>query len=158
MNNNDILRRLRHALDLKNSDLMKIIGNTGTDPTPSQISSWLKRGDDPGYVGLPDSVLCRFLDGLIIEERGKRADGSIPEPLEELSNNEILRKLRISLELHDDGMNTVFANAKFEVTKAELGSFFRKKGHRHYRECPEQVLRKFIAGLGRNPRKKSHGK
>jgi len=42
----------------------------------------------------------------------------------------------------------IFKNANFVVTKAELGSFFRKEGQRNYADCPEQVLRKFIHGLG----------
>jgi uncharacterized protein YehS (DUF1456 family) len=46
-------------------------------------------------------------------------------------------------------MNAMFERADFVVTKAELGSFFRKEGHRNYRPCPEQVLRKFLQGLGK---------
>ena len=61
----------------------------------------------------------------------------------------VLKKLRIALELRDEDMNAVFKQAEFVVTKAELGSFFRKEGHRNYRKCPEQVLRKFILGLGK---------
>ena len=38
----------------------------------------------------------------------------------------------------------VFKEADFVVTKAELGSFFRKEGQRNFSKCPEQVLRKFI--------------
>jgi uncharacterized protein YehS (DUF1456 family) len=64
-----------------------------------------------------------------------------------LSNNEILKKLRIALELKEDDMLAVFKRAEFTVTKAELGAFFRKEGHRNYRKCPEQVLKKFIKGL-----------
>jgi uncharacterized protein YehS (DUF1456 family) len=89
------------------------------------------------------------LDGLIIEKRGPRPDGSIPEALEFLSNNEVLKKLRIALELRDDDVSAVFEQAEFAVTKSELGSFFRKEGHRNFRKCPEQVLRKFIVGLSK---------
>ena len=71
------------------------------------------------------------------------------EPLKFLSNNEILKKLRIALELRDEEMNAVFELSDFVVTKAELSSFFRKEGHRNYRKCPEQVLRKFIQGLAK---------
>ena len=75
-------------------------------------------------VEIGDADLCRFLDGLIIEKRGARADGAIPEPLEFLSNNEVLKKIRIALELRDDALNAVFKSVDFVVTKAELGSFF----------------------------------
>lgn len=149
MTKNDILRRLRYALQIKDGQVAEMIGYTGKTIPTSLVESWLKREEEPGYVELGDGDLCRFLDGLIIEKRGPRPDGQGPEPLEHLSLNEVLKKLRIALELKDEEMNAVFQKAEFVVTKAELGSFFRKEGHRNYRKCPEQVLRKFIQGLSK---------
>ncbi|MDA7926739.1 DUF1456 family protein [Verrucomicrobiales bacterium] len=149
MTNNDILRRLRHAFEISDTVVAEIIGKTGEETTRSQVGRWLKRDDEDGYQAISDPMLCRFLDGFIIEKRGVRPDGSAPEPLDLLTNNEILKKLRIALEMRDEDVNAVFAKAEFVVTKAELGSFFRKDGHRNYRLCPEQVLRKFIQGLGK---------
>ena len=147
MTNNDTLRRLRYALNIKDAQVGKYIAKSGTPPSAAQVASWLKREEEAGYVELSDATLCRFLDGLIIEKRGPRPDGSIPEPLEFLSNNEILKKLRIALELRDEDMKEVFNKAEFVVHRAELSSFFRKEGHRNYRKCPDQVLRKFLTGL-----------
>ena len=149
MTNNDTLRRLRYALNLNNTQVANIITRIGKETSPAQVERWLKREDEDGVVEVSDATLCRFLDGLIIEKRGPRPDGSIPEALEFLSNNEVLKKLRIALELRDDDMSAVFEQAEFVVTKAELGSFFRKEGHRQYRPCPEQVLRKFLLGLSK---------
>ena len=149
MTNNDILRRLRHALNINDSMVAKIIGNTGGEANRSEINRWLKREEDDGFESLSDPMLRRFLDGLIIEMRGPRPGGSVTESQQLLSNNEILKKLRIALDLRDDDMSAVFERVEFVVTKAELGSFFRKDGHRNYRPCPEQVLRKFIQGLGK---------
>lgn len=149
MTNNDTLRRLRYALDLNNAQVAKLIARTGKEMSTVQVDRWLKREDDGDVIEVSDAMLCRFLDGLILEKRGPRPDGSTPEPLEVLSNNEALRKLRIALEMRDDEMCAVFERAEFVVTKAELGSFFRKEGHRNYRKCPEQVLRKFIVGLSK---------
>jgi uncharacterized protein YehS (DUF1456 family) len=149
MTNNDTLRRLRYALNITEAQVAKTIARTGNEASPAQVERWLKREDEDGFIEISDATLCSFLDGLIIEKRGSRPDGSVPEPLEFLSNNEVLKKLRIALELRDEDMNAVFKQAEFVVTKAELGSFFRKEGHRNYRKCPEQVLRKFILGLGK---------
>ena len=148
MTNNDILRRLRHALNINDSMVAEIIGKTGQQASRSQVNRWLKREEEDGSEALSDTTLCRFLDGLIIEKRGPRPNGLVPEPQAVLSSNEVLKKLRIALELRDDDVSAVFERAEFVVTKAELGSFFRKEGHRNYRPCPEQVLRKFIQGLG----------
>jgi len=149
MTNNDILRRLRYALNLTDFKMAKAIAHTGVESNPAQVSRWLSRDDDDGFLELSDVGLCRFLDGLIIEKRGPHPDGSTPEPLEFLSTNEVLKKLRIALALRDDEVLEIFKRAEFVVTKAELGSFFRKEGQRNFSKCPEQVLRKFIQGLGK---------
>lgn len=147
MTNNDTLRRLRYAFNINDAKVAEIIGLTGRNTSADEVAAWLRREDEPGHAALSDPDLCRFLDGLIIDKRGPHPSGNSPEPLEFLSNNEILKKLRIALELKEEGVLAVFKKATFNVTKAELGSFFRKEGHRNYRKVPEQVLRKFIHGL-----------
>lgn len=151
MTNNDTLRSLRYALNIDDTKVAKAIALAGRPTTAAEVAGWLKREDEEGFLEMSDALLCRFLDGLIIDKRGPHPSGSAPEPLEFLSNNEILKKLRIALELKEDNVMAVFKNVEFVVTKAELGSFFRKEGHRNYRKCPEQVLRKFIKGLSVNP-------
>ena len=147
MTSNDTLRRLRYALNIDDAQVAAAITRAGEKTRPDQVASWLKREDEDGFVALPGVTFCRFLDGLIIQKRGPRPDGSVPEPLTFVSNNEILKKVRIALELRDEDMNAIFERADFVVTKAELGSFFRKEGHRNFRKCPDQVLKKFILGL-----------
>ena len=111
--------------------------------------NWLKLEDEPGFEKLSDADLCCFLDGLIIEKRGPHPSGTVPQPLEYLSNNEILKKLRIAFNLKSEDMLAVFRKAEFDVSNAELGSFFRRADHPKFAKCPEQVLRKFIKGLSR---------
>jgi uncharacterized protein YehS (DUF1456 family) len=147
MTNNDTLRRLRYALNIDDTKVAAIIALTGRTTTAEEVVKWLKREDEKDYVEMDDTTLCRFLDGLIIDKRGPHPSGNSPEPLEFLSNNEALKKLRIALELKEEDVLAVFKKADFNVTKAELGSLFRKEGHRNYRKVPEQVLRKFIHGL-----------
>lgn len=149
MTNNDILRRLRYALEINDAEVVKIFAHVGEDLKRDQVRDWLRREDQNHFETLSEQMLCRFLDGLIIERRGKRPDGVIPEPPEHLSNNEILKKLRIALTMRDEDMIAVFELEEFVVTKAELGSFFRKSGQRNFAKCPEQVLRKFLQGLGK---------
>ena len=35
----------------------------------------------------------------------------------------------------------------YRLSKHELSAFFRKPGHKHFRECKDQVLRNFLKGL-----------
>ncbi len=147
MTNNDALRRLRYALNKNDRAIAEITSKSGRKTTDAEVINWLKLEDEPGYKDLSDHDLCCFLDGLIIEKRGPHPSGNVPKPLEFLSNNEILKKLRIALNLQSDGMLAVFAKAEFDVSNAELGSFFRRADHPKFAKCPEQVLRKFIKGL-----------
>lgn len=149
MTNNDILRRLRYALGVNDAQVAKIFAHVRDDLRPAQVRSWLRQEDHDDFAELSDPMLCRFLDGLIIEKRGQRPDVAVPEPLEYLSTNEVLKKLRIALAMRDEDVIAVFKLAEFVVTKAELGSFYRKEGQRNFRKCPEQVLRKFLQGLGK---------
>jgi uncharacterized protein YehS (DUF1456 family) len=151
MTNNDTLRRLRYALNINDTKIIELIDRVGGKTTEEEITNWFKREDESGYVEMTDTQLCRLLDGLIIDKRGPHPSGTTPKSLEFLSNNEILKKLRIALELQADEMVSIFKRVEFVVTKAELSAFFRNAKHRNFRKCPEQVLRKFIKGLSTKP-------
>ena len=79
-----------------------------------------------------------------------------------LTNNDILKKLRIALELKDDDIIHILKLADFTVSKSELSALFRKDDHPNYVACGDQLLRNFLQGLiiyKRGPMKeKSAGK
>ncbi len=64
-----------------------------------------------------------------------------------MRNNQVLKKLRIALEYKEEDMLEVFDLAQFPVTPPQLSALFRKEGHKHYKECGDQLLRNFLAGL-----------
>ncbi|MHB8882413.1 MAG: DUF1456 family protein [Thermodesulfovibrionales bacterium] len=64
-----------------------------------------------------------------------------------MTNNDILKKLRIALELKDTDIIDILKLAEFEISKAELSALFRSEDHRNYKECGDQILRKFLNGL-----------
>lgn len=64
-----------------------------------------------------------------------------------LSNNDILKKLRVALELKDDDILQILKLADFEVSKSELNALFRKEDHPNYMPCGDQLLRNFLNGL-----------
>ena len=146
MTNNDILRRIRYAFDFSDPKVIAIFELADLKITKEQILNWLKKDDDPEYEELTDIQLASFLNGLISEKRGKK-DGFQPEPEKRITNNIIFRKLKIALDLKAEDVLEILALADFELSKHELSAFFRKLGHKHYRECKEQVLRNFLQGL-----------
>jgi uncharacterized protein YehS (DUF1456 family) len=64
-----------------------------------------------------------------------------------LTNNDILKKLRIALELEEDALLKILESAHAGITRAKLNALFRKEGHKNYRECGNQFLRSFLKGL-----------
>jgi uncharacterized protein YehS (DUF1456 family) len=64
-----------------------------------------------------------------------------------LTNNAIFMKLKIALNLQADEVLEILKLAGFELSAHELSSFFRRAGHKNYRECQDQVLRNFLKGM-----------
>ncbi|MEJ6777087.1 MAG: DUF1456 family protein [Crocinitomicaceae bacterium] len=64
-----------------------------------------------------------------------------------LTNNDIIKKLRVALKLRDEDIVKILALVDFKITKSELGAFFRSEEHPKYMELQDQILRNFLNGL-----------
>lgn len=64
-----------------------------------------------------------------------------------MTNNDILKKLRVALMLRDDQIVEILELVDFRISKSELGAFFRAEDHENYMECGDQVLRNFLNAL-----------
>lgn len=64
-----------------------------------------------------------------------------------MTNNDILKKLRVALKLRDDDIVNILELVDFRISKSELGAFFRSEDHPKYMECGDQILRNFLNGL-----------
>ena len=64
-----------------------------------------------------------------------------------MTNNDILKKLRVALKLRDDDIVKILELVDFRISKSELGALFRKEDHPKYLECGDQILRNFLNGL-----------
>jgi uncharacterized protein YehS (DUF1456 family) len=156
MDNNDILRRIRYALDISDSKMLEIFEVSGQALTHPELLNLLKREDDEGFAECTYKLLGLFLDGLIIKTRGpaEPRPGQAPRAPELLNNNNILKKLRIALEFREPQMLETFKLSGIALSKSELSALFRKKGHKNYKDCGDQLLRNFLQGLAlrfRNP-------
>lgn len=146
MTNNDILRRIRYTFDFGDSKMMELFELGGRTATRAEVSDWLKRDRDPDFKELSDVLLATFLNGFIVEKRGRK-EGPAAIPEQQLTNNIILRKLKIALNLQAEPMLEIFASAGVKLSKHELSAFFRKPTQAQYRPCKDQYLRNFINGL-----------
>ena len=146
MTNNDIMRRVRYIFDFDDAQMIAIFALADLEVKRGIIVAWLSKEDQPAFQECNDRMLATFLNGLISAKRGKKK-GPQPKPEMRLTNNLIIMKLKIALNLQSDDVIGIIALAGFQLSAAELGSFFRRPGHKNYRECKDQVLRNFLKGL-----------
>lgn len=73
--NNDIMKKLRVALHFRDKDIMDTLKLAEFDVSTSELSAIFRREDHPNYMPCGDQLLRRFLDGLIIRNRGLRESG-----------------------------------------------------------------------------------
>lgn len=146
MTNNEIFRRLRYLFEYNDAQIVELFEMTDFVIEEEVVINWLRSEDDPLYKEISDRDLAIFLNGVIIEKRGKR-EGPSPQPEDILTNNIIFRKLKIALNLRSDDILETFAIVDRAVSPHELSAFFRDPGHAKYRECMDQYLRNFMNGL-----------
>ena len=146
MTNNDILRRIRYVFDYSDAQMIAIFALADVEIKRAEVSNWLKKDDAEGYKSCSDVQLATFLNGFINEKRGKR-EGEQPAPEEKLNHNIVFRKLKIALDLKAEEVLEIMDLADLRMSKHELSAFFRKPGHKHYRECKDQILRNFLMGM-----------
>jgi len=154
LKNNEVLRSLRYIFDFSDAKMVSIFALAGHQVTRLQVSEWLRRDDDPAMKCCKDIELALFLNGLIIEKRGKK-EGPSPEPEQRLTNNSIFKKLRIAMDLKGNDIQEIMELARFSISEHEITAFFRRPGQNNYRLCKDQVLRNFIRGLQLKYRPKS---
>ena len=129
--------------------MLDIFRHAGYPMDLAGLKDLLKKEDEQGYAACSNKTLCAFLDGFIVAKRGRqeRAAGQARRPDHQLTNNIILRKMRIGLSLKDDDMLAILKLGGFTLSKSELSAFFRDKEHKNFKACGDQVLRNFLQGL-----------
>ncbi|MEO6102142.1 MAG: DUF1456 family protein [Pseudoxanthomonas sp.] len=149
MINNDVMRSIRYMLDLGDAKVVEVIRLADADfpIEKADVAGLLTKEGEDGFVPCSDRVLAHFLDGLVFHYRG-RDESLPPRPVEtRISNNLVLKKLRVAFQLKDVDMHEIFERAGFPLSKPELSALFRQPGHKHYRPCGDQILRNFLKGL-----------
>jgi uncharacterized protein YehS (DUF1456 family) len=147
MTHNDFLRSIRYLMNVNDSTLADILRLANFDISTADIVALLKKDDEVGYLACSDRVMAHFLNGLVLYKRGPDPSRS-PQPIEvPVTNNTILKKLRVAFQLKDSDIIALVAKTGLRVSKAELGAFFRRPDHRNYRECGDQFLRNILKAL-----------
>lgn len=167
MTNNDMILRLRYALDIKNVDVVEMFRLGGMKYTKEDVLNMLiKVAEDEtppaGYIEVTNDMFEAFLNGLITFKRGpqKPRPGQEAAPVQtekDHPNNMLLKKVKIALSMTSDDVLATLFDGGVKVSKAELGAIFRNPSHRNYMACGDRFARNFIRGLTeqyRKPQKK----
>lgn len=168
MNNNDMLIKIKQALDIKNTDMVEIFKFGGIELSEEEVLKMLIVSKENYYEGgddhdeIEESTKCKnstlesFLNGFIIFKRGERDSKPGQSEIPSLAimgnkniNNIMLKKLKIALSLSSQGMLDIFEAAGDPLTKDELSNLFRKEGHKHYKKCDDKHAMNFLEGLAK---------
>ncbi len=147
MNNNDVLRRLRYAVNMSDPVMIACFASGKKSLSLAELDAYLLQEEAEGYHECDDSSMRAFLSGFIESRRGKREGPAAPLPKERLSNNEILKAIRVALELRDEDIQAILAEVGVKPSLAEINALFRKSGQKNYKPCGDQFLRNFLQGL-----------
>jgi len=144
---NDILFRITKALSLTTDDLVKLYALAEYDISEERIESILKRRQDKEYKEAGYEDLGLFLDGLVLFKRGISDRVAKEDDVVDLTNNLIMKKLRVALELKEPELVIIFALADTALTKRQIGALFRKEGTKNFKSASDELLMAFIEGL-----------
>jgi len=81
MDNNDIFKKLRVALMLRDDQIVEILELVDFRISKAELSAFFRNADHPNYVECGDQVLRNFLNGLVIHLRGTKEDPKNPMDL-----------------------------------------------------------------------------
>jgi uncharacterized protein YehS (DUF1456 family) len=147
------LRRVRYIFDFSDQLMLSIFKFGGYEGSEAELATWFAHEGAAEFVLCEDSIHARFLNGLIIKNRGSKDGDDIPEPETVLSNNMVLRKLKIALNLQADDLLEMLKLKNITLSKHELSALFRRPEHKNYRECLDQLLTNFLDGMEEHYRK-----
>ena len=87
MNNNNIFKKLRVALMLRDDQIEEVLKLVDFRMSKAEIGNFFRNADHPKYVECGDQVLRNFLNGLVIYLRGPKDNPK--KPMEVIAKNKM---------------------------------------------------------------------
>jgi hypothetical protein len=90
MTNNDIFKKLRVALQLRDDQIVEILELVDFRISKGELGNIFRKEDHPNYMECGDQLLRNFLNGLVIQLRGtKENPKNASEELTKIANSKI---------------------------------------------------------------------
>lgn len=154
MRYDDVILSIRYMLNVSNSKIAEIIELGGYQVKREEIELLfreVKEGEEKEDVSA--LLIAHFLDGLIYFKRGKNDKHPRPPVQLPVTNNQILKKLRVAFKLREENILHLLKKEGMTVSSSELNALFRDQRHRNFKPCGDQLLRYFLRGLTKKLRK-----
>lgn len=145
MDNNDLLRRLRYALQLDDTEAARLATLGGVQVGADDMAAFRARDDDAEVRPCPDAVATALLNGLVTDRRGPSPDAA--RAVETLDNNTVLKRLKTALSMQTAEVYRCIELGGGTVSQSAVGAFLRRPGTRNFRGLGDQMLRRFLTGL-----------
>ena len=153
MDNNELLRRLRYALQVDDPVAVRIFKQGGLKTNLEEVGKWRLKDEDPEFAGCPNEAISAFLAGYIVEKRGVQEGKPVPPPSKaHIENNTVLKLIKIALTMRSEDLHAQMEAGGASLTVSEVNALLRKPNSRNYRQCGDQVLRQFLNGVGQSQR------
>lgn len=154
MRKDDVIKSIRYTLNVGDGEIAEILKLAGYKPTREEIAYIFEEPEEgKDKIDITHEMTAYFLDGLIYYKRGK-SDKHPQRPIQTpVTNNMVMKKLRVAFTLREDDIQNIIKKAGFDISASELNALFRNKSHRNYQPAGDQVLRYFLKGLSMTYRK-----
>lgn len=146
MNTNAIFYQLVQSLQLTPAQVSQWFAAVGVELGEAELNGVL---NNTAATALPQPLLAQLLDHWVETLRGPKSGSAGEAPaVKRLSNNDVLKKLRIAYQLQESDIRELLKTVTIELTKSDLLALFRKPGHAQFKACDDELVLDFITGLG----------
>jgi hypothetical protein len=125
MNNNDVFKKLRVALQLRDDQIVEILELVDFRISKAELGAFFRNADHPNYMECGDQVLRNFLNALIIHLRGTKDAPKNPQEI--IATNKEAVKTAPRLQDSDKAPREGKAPAKKPAPKKQKGPFAKPK-------------------------------
>lgn len=126
MTNNDIFKKLRVALQLRDDQIVEILQLVDFRITKSELGAIFRAEDHENYVECGDQILRNFLNGLVIHLRGTKENPK--NPREVLAKNESIIAKKATADKKDYSDKKDYAERKKSTDKKPFAKKAPVKG------------------------------
>ena len=121
MTNNDIFKKLRVALQLRDDQIVEILELVDFRISKGEVGNFFRNEEHPKYVECQDQILRNFLNGLVIYLRGTKENPKNPkEVLNKIKESKITEKTTVKPKQANKPKSVASSLKKTKPTQKEV--------------------------------------